>query len=196
MWNNEWTYQKEIKETGTLAGGHAIKIPSKWKKDYLLLQNSYGEGIGEKGLHWVHRDIINKCFTYGALMFVDYPAGMTKEDILKISKISIMEKIAGLLKQVVSLYQQLIYKIQYGFRDRLAGITKPRSKDCLKAMREYKKLHPACEISGSLKDVEPHHVFPVHLFLTKPPARSFPLQEICIFGWLISEILKAITRIF
>ncbi len=38
-----------------------------------------------------------------------------------------------------------------------------RTPECLKAMKEYKKLHPRCEISGSLKAVEPHHKKPVHL---------------------------------
>ena len=30
-----------------------------------------------------------------------------------------------------------------------------------KAMSEYKKIHPSCEISGTLKDVQVHHIIPV-----------------------------------
>ena len=36
-----------------------------------------------------------------------------------------------------------------------------RTPECLKAMREYKRLHPYCEISGRKDRVEPHHKTPV-----------------------------------
>ncbi len=52
-----------------------------------------------------------------------------------------------------------------------------RTPECLKAMKEYKRLHPACEITGSLKGVEPHHILPVHLY---PEHAANPNNFICL----------------
>ncbi len=50
---------------------------------------------------------------------------------------------------------QLLFWLKDFFRTRQFGAL--RSSNCLKAMREYKKLHPLCEISGRKDKIEPHH---------------------------------------
>lgn len=52
-------------------GGHCIAYVG-WKGDYLKLVNSYGRDAGDNGVHWIHKDIVNKyAGLYGAFMFVD-----------------------------------------------------------------------------------------------------------------------------
>lgn len=83
MWCREWTNQEYIKENGTPIGGHAICL-HKYKGDYLGIQNSYGTGVGKDGCHWIHRDLVNKLFKYGALIFADAPE--EHDEIIKKSK--------------------------------------------------------------------------------------------------------------
>ncbi len=87
---------------------------------------------------------------------------------------------------VGKIHAYMIYRLKQfildwwrGTGQLLGGIQ--RTPECLKAMRDYKKLHPACEISGSLKAVEPHHVLPVHLF---PEKANDPTNFICLTRWL------------
>ena len=85
MWHDNFltTY---IDAIGNPTGGHSIKIKG-WKGDYLTIQNSVGEGVGEKGIQYFHKDIVNKLFTYGAIMFLDMPPYQTKETIILKSRI-------------------------------------------------------------------------------------------------------------
>jgi hypothetical protein len=76
---------------------------------------------------------------------------------------------------------QLFWKIKDWIRGTGSLFGGLRSPQCLKVMKEYKKLHPACEISGSLKHVEPHHIFPVHLY---PEKADDPTNFICLTRWL------------
>ena len=52
-----------------------------------------------------------------------------------------------------------------------------RTSECLRAMKEYKKLHPACEISGRKDKVEPHHIFSVSKY---PELAADPTNFICL----------------
>jgi len=80
MWQDNWlkTY---INETGNPTGGHSIKIKG-WKGDWLKIQNSIGKEIGENGIQYFHKDLVNKLFTFGAIMFADIPPYQTKESII------------------------------------------------------------------------------------------------------------------
>ena len=88
IWENSWTYQTYINKSNKedKTGGHALAVIG-WKdKDYLIIQNSIGKEIGENGIQYIHRDIINANKQFGALMFADMPTDLTREEILKKSK--------------------------------------------------------------------------------------------------------------
>ena len=62
--------------------GHAFKIYG-WKEiageTYLIAQLSNGQDIGDKGLFYFPRDIVNKDFSFGAYTFSDMPAEEVKQ---------------------------------------------------------------------------------------------------------------------
>lgn len=95
--------------------GHAIKIRWKgWKTIagtvYLIIQNSWGDGVGDRGLYYIPAIPFNQLSaSYGAFMFIDE----TPEDIQK--KIS-------LLSQLVNLLQQLLFILQKSGRDVLHAL--------------------------------------------------------------------------
>jgi len=84
IWNVFWEDIVFIDKETTEAGGHAIAIIG-WKGDYLKIQNSIGM-IGENGCQWIHKDLVNRLFKFGALMYMDMPSGETKESVLEKSK--------------------------------------------------------------------------------------------------------------
>ena len=45
----------------------------------LAIQNSYGRGVGSDGIHYFGRNVINRDFVYGAIMFVDMEHEIIKE---------------------------------------------------------------------------------------------------------------------
>lgn len=107
-WYRDWDHAPEgiVPDSGKdLLGGHDIKIAGFVKKagtDYVVIQNSWGEGFGEKGLFFASRAVFNKWFdVFGAGYIVDDPE---------------LEKtqygfVAALLQNIVSLYQSLIQKL-------------------------------------------------------------------------------------
>lgn len=73
MWYDEWTYSKNGYipfEYNTQAGLHAIAIVG-FKGDYLVVQNSYGEGIGDKGLFYFSKEVFDREFSEPMFMYVD-----------------------------------------------------------------------------------------------------------------------------
>ena len=81
VWHDEWTDAPNgmIPETyaSTTGEGHAVKIfgqinfPGE-KEPRLIIQNSWGDGYGDKGLYYVTRTVVNKEFVaYGAFNFKD-----------------------------------------------------------------------------------------------------------------------------
>lgn len=79
-WYDEWTSSKNgiISEDipKKLIGGHAFKIFGFTKiedTEYLIAQLSNGEDIGDAGIFYFPRGIVNTFFTYGAFMFHDMP---------------------------------------------------------------------------------------------------------------------------
>lgn len=55
-------------------------------KRHLIAQLSNGEDVGDKGLMYFPESIVNQEATYGNFMFLDYPAGWTKDDIIATSQ--------------------------------------------------------------------------------------------------------------
>jgi hypothetical protein len=79
-WYNSWTNSKKgvvsSKKPTSPVGGHAFKIFGFLKiedTDYLVAQLSNGTDIGDQGIFYFPRKIVNEYFTYGAFMFHDMP---------------------------------------------------------------------------------------------------------------------------
>lgn len=52
--------------------GHAVKVYG-WEDQFIKLQLSNGVGIGDGGKFKIHRDALNKAFTFGAYTLLDMP---------------------------------------------------------------------------------------------------------------------------
>lgn len=65
-------------------------------KRHLIAQLSNGEGIGDSGDYYFPESIVNKEAIYGNFMFLDYPVGWSKEDIILASQ----EYNAGFYKKI------------------------------------------------------------------------------------------------
>ena len=86
VWRENFTYSEGgviPTELGDIVGGHAIKKCIAHKvidgKEYLVVQNSYDKDVGDKGLFYFPREVVNRDFKYGAIQFIDVPP----EDIKK-----------------------------------------------------------------------------------------------------------------
>ena len=86
-WNNEAIVPSFVGPEGDF--GHSFF----WKgqryikgKRHLVAQLSNGVDVGEQGLMYFPEKIVNQEATYGNFMFLDYPAGWTKEDIIMASQ--------------------------------------------------------------------------------------------------------------
>lgn len=64
------------KEYGPDGSGHAFKVLG-WKQingePYLIIQNSWGSDVGDGGLFYFPREVVNKEFIYGSFTFRDMP---------------------------------------------------------------------------------------------------------------------------
>ena len=77
-WMNEWTNALggTIHDNGkTVDGGHALKIAG-WKQlngdPYLVIQNSWNTMVGDGGLYYFPRSVVNYCFgEYGIYYWTD-----------------------------------------------------------------------------------------------------------------------------
>lgn len=66
----------QINTPNDYGSGHALYACG-FKGDYLVVPNSYGRSVGDNGVFYIHRNVINKFVPiYGAFMFVD----LTKEE--------------------------------------------------------------------------------------------------------------------
>lgn len=71
LWRPKWTSEREIFAVYPAEGnGHAFKIFD-WKGDYLKIQQSYGDTIGEKGVQYMHRNVVNATLNMGLYTFID-----------------------------------------------------------------------------------------------------------------------------
>lgn len=78
FWSNEYTIAPNgiIDKIGKKSYGHAFKLKGQQfinGKPYIVCQLSNGENIGDKGIFYMSREIINTCKKFGAGMLVDLP---------------------------------------------------------------------------------------------------------------------------
>ena len=78
IWQAEWTQSPDgvITSAGTPVGGHALKIfgwTAKHGEPMLVAQLSNGLNIGDGGLFYFNREVVNKLFTFGSITFTDMP---------------------------------------------------------------------------------------------------------------------------
>ncbi len=104
VWNDEWTDEVYIEKEGTPAGGHAICIKG-WVGDWLKVQNSIGESVGEGGIQYLHKNIANKCLNFKAIVFKDLPENLTEEQIKEKSKYYRANIFKKLLLTIKKLWQ-------------------------------------------------------------------------------------------
>lgn len=85
--------------------GHCVAIIG-WEKyngeECLVIQNSFGEEFGDKGLNYFTRKTVNKLFSFGVAMFLDMPEDGTHESILEKSKLYRMNFIQKILNAVLT----------------------------------------------------------------------------------------------
>lgn len=78
-WRKGWTYAQEgiiPKEESEPAFGHAFKIYGQKYRNgepYLMAQLSNGEQIGDRGIFYFPREVVNRDFNFSAYMFMDMP---------------------------------------------------------------------------------------------------------------------------
>lgn len=83
VWYQEWTYAPGgvlPEDFSQPVGLHSYKIFG-WTmiggQPYLMVQNSYGEDMGDKGVYYMPRSAANKVLDQGLFMFRDLPEGTT-----------------------------------------------------------------------------------------------------------------------
>lgn len=91
--------------------GHAVPVIG-WDGDYAIVPNSWGKKVGDNGVHYIHRRVINKFVgMYGAFMFLD----ITKEEAteylkygrkLEPIKLSLIQTILNLANKLVEILKK------------------------------------------------------------------------------------------
>ena len=106
MWFSEWTYTQGgiIPETySEPVGLHAIVIKG-WKKingiTYLIIQNSYGTSVGDNGLHYFPKNVVNKEFKQGLFMWREKPDP---------NQIKTIRNILDCLKDILLILQKMLF---------------------------------------------------------------------------------------
>ena len=88
-WRSEWTDTKAGVlpiEYGLGQYGHAFKVCGQkniFNKWYLIAQLSNGTSIGNQGMFYMPREVVNKEFNYGAYMFKDLPENIGKDQAIE-----------------------------------------------------------------------------------------------------------------
>ena len=104
LWRTDWIYAPVIPKlySSSMQGGHAFKIIG-WKKIdneiYLVIQNSWGDDMGDEGLYYFPRSVVNKEFSYGGAFLFSSKEGTIKKMSLMITLLS---KLVGLLNQLIA----------------------------------------------------------------------------------------------
>lgn len=85
VWRSNWTYAKGgiiPKTAGTASVGHAFKICGQKNINgelHLVVQNSYGTDVGDGGLFYFPRSVVNRDFNFGGYIFKDMPTEIAKD---------------------------------------------------------------------------------------------------------------------
>ena len=83
IWQNHWTDAPDgviDSDQGTPAFGHAFKFYG-CQGDYLVASIFQWKEIGDDGLFYFHRNVVNRQFTYGMFTFKDIPPEVVKQHI-------------------------------------------------------------------------------------------------------------------
>ena len=105
MWKYEWNAPEQgiITTAGTNNfGGHCIKIAGHKtinEVQYIVVQNSWGQGFGDNGLFYFPREVVNQCFG-------SYGVGYWSDDVNP--QIKTLGYIQSLYQNIVSLLQTLL----------------------------------------------------------------------------------------
>lgn len=108
IWEKEWTNAPGgiiPKEKGIELFGHALKIFGQKNINdelYLVAQLSNGTEIGLRGIFFFPREVINRCFTFGAYCFIDLDPNEVKKEVWSFQR-QLWEKIKNLLKRYFKL---------------------------------------------------------------------------------------------
>lgn len=109
-----WPLQDVIIDKESEQGfGHAV-LAIGFQGDYLIILNSYGEEAGDKGFHYIHKDIINNATNrYGAFAFVDMDAELLKKETWTLYQkvLDLMWKLFEKLKRQVEIKQEEMIKV-------------------------------------------------------------------------------------
>ena len=118
IWQNTWTNSPGgviSKKAGAGSFGHAFKVFGvKYFKGepYLMVQNSYGTDVGDGGIFYFPRNIVNSYFTFGSYMFKDMPIDVAKD--LNGQAVAEgwtnFEPKRNLLKEVIDVFRWLLKK--------------------------------------------------------------------------------------
>lgn len=134
----------EIKNQGV---GHALSVIG-WKKEGLVLQNSWGPGAGLNGKHIITREVINHfADKYGAFVYMDLPR--EKAEYMLDHGIKTGDNWLVQLWKVIKSFFWMDLTFGAG-RD--SGWNKLRDR--------YFAANPLCEMCGR-KGKQVHHIIPV-----------------------------------
>lgn len=106
VWRAGWTDSKGgiiSSEETEQWGGHALKIFGQKminNHPYLVAQLSNGENIGDKGIFYFPREVINRDFTFGAFMFIDMDPQEAKKKSWSFGR-QILESIKSYLESLI-----------------------------------------------------------------------------------------------
>jgi hypothetical protein len=102
VWEREWTDAEGgiiPEKIGTPVEGHAFKIFGQKNiagQLYLVAQLSNGDEIGDKGIFYFSREVVNRVFkSFGAFMFIDEDSGYYKKNHWTFS-----QKILNIFKKI------------------------------------------------------------------------------------------------
>ncbi len=137
-WRDNWILAPQgiiPDEKGNIVGGHAVKICG-WKEingiDYIALQNSYGNRVGDSGLFYFDRTTFNSCFgEYG--LFI-WRTQFEQEQIKTVNVI--VNKISALLSIISS--QSQLYQLKIALLKTMAIVQKTTLlKKFCSAIKDY-----------------------------------------------------------
>lgn len=156
-----WSPTAKIINTIKTGGGHALYTPG-WKQiddqPHLISPNSYGTGVGDNGVHYFSREVINHYYgKYGAYMVADMP----REEVEYMLENGIKSEdswIVALLKVVKSfIYNPSFTSEEKDFLINQTSLIVKQKVDMVQSPTE-KLLLAATEWLG--KDASPHDSAP------------------------------------
>ena len=100
-WRDGWNQSDDgvvPDSLGDVLGGHAVLLQNKQVDGREVVQNSYGSSIGDKGTFKFDREVINRDFTYGAIMPVDIDPEVIREAFQATPTLTFWQRLLRFLK--------------------------------------------------------------------------------------------------